>query len=60
MPDLIRHPEDLENPGCARSLRLTPPPFGLRLEFKAGMMTFLETISLWTDSNEFLIAVIIL
>jgi hypothetical protein len=44
MPDLIRHPEGVPtkvgnhlkywipvftgNPGCARSLRLAPPPFG--------------------------------
>ena len=28
MPDLIRHLESSENIGCARSLRLTPPPVG--------------------------------
>ena len=43
MPDLIPHPEDLEKTG-------------FRLEFilvktGAGMTTFLETVSLWTDSK---------
>jgi hypothetical protein len=36
MPDLIRHPEPLEKNWI--------PAF-------AGMTTFWETVSLWTDSN---------
>ena len=41
--------------GCARSLRSLRLPSVARLEFipmkiGAGMTTFLETVSLWTDS----------
>jgi hypothetical protein len=41
MPDLIRHPEALEDPGCR--LEFIPVKIG------AGMTTFYESRSLYTD-----------
>ena len=43
MPDLIRHPEGFEKTGFR--LEFTP------LQNGAGMTTFLDTVSLWTDTN---------
>ncbi len=42
MPDLIRHPEGIEKTGFR--LEFIPIKIG------AGMTTFLQTGSLWTDS----------
>jgi hypothetical protein len=55
MPDLIRHPETLENTGCAHSLRSLRLPSVARLEFipmkiGARMTTFYENRSLGTDT----------
>ena len=57
MPDFIRHPESPEDAGCARSLRLAPPPFGRPAEFTPYLIrgrngTLLEANSLGTDSNK--------
>ena len=43
MPDFIRHPESPEDAGCARSLRLAPPPFGR----PAGVYAVLDTGPEW-------------
>jgi hypothetical protein len=51
MPDLIRHPEALEKPGCARSLRSLRLPSVARLEFipmkiGTGMTAFYKNLTL--------------
>jgi hypothetical protein len=56
MPDLIRHPEDLEKTGCARSLRLLRLPSVARLEFipmkiGTGMTTSYKNHNWWADSK---------
>jgi hypothetical protein len=56
MPDLIRHPENLERTGCAHSLRSLRLPSVARLEFipmkiGAGMTTSWVTVSPWIDTK---------